>query len=81
MVLNRDEQAEIGRSAIKVIAYSGYCGEQEPRELIVGGELHRVITIDERWIEPGARCFRVRTSDGHRLLLRYDLGSRVWQDR
>ena len=69
------------REPLRVIAYCGYRGEQEPRALIVGGERYEVRAIDDRWIEPGARCFRVRTSGGRRLLLRYDLSSLTWQRR
>lgn len=63
---------------IQVIAYCGYQGEQEPRAVILAGERHAVTAVDDRWIEPGSRCFRVRIRGGRRLLLRYDLGSLTW---
>ena len=66
---------------LQVIAYCGYRGEQEPRAVIVDGERHEVIAIDDRWIEPGARFFRVRTSGDRRLLLRYDLSALTWERR
>ncbi len=66
---------------LRVVAYSGYQGEQEPRALIVAGERLDVVAVDTRWLEPGARCFRVRTGDGRRHLLGYNLRSRTWERR
>ena len=66
---------------IRVIAYCGYRGEQEPRAVIIGRQRHPVTAIDDRWIEPGSRCFDVRIGGGGRLLLRYDLSSLTWHRR
>ena len=55
---------------IRVIAYAGYMGEQEPRELVVDGERFEVIGIDDRWHDPDGRYFKVAASDGRMYLLR-----------
>lgn len=53
--------------AARVVAYSGYQGEQEPRFLVDGAD--RVeLEIRRRWLEPDARCFRVRGGGGEYLL-------------
>ncbi len=62
----------------RVIAYSGYHGEQEPRALIVGGQRLEVVEIRDRWYDPRARHFRVQASDGRDYLLRYDLEELGW---
>jgi len=55
---------------IKVIAYSGYRGEESPRALILQGERIEVVGILRRWIEEGfeestrKRFFIVKGSDG-----------------
>jgi hypothetical protein len=64
---------------VEVVAYAGYRGEQEPRALIVGGERIEVAEIVDRWLEPRARCFRVRTADGAVHRLRYDLDELCWR--
>lgn len=39
-------------STIKVIAYSGYQGEQEPRALVFDGERLDVLSVADRWYAP-----------------------------
>ncbi len=73
--------ASVDGEPFRVIAYSGYQAEQEPRALIVVGERLDVVAIDERWVEPDARYFRVRTRGGRRHLLRYDLSAFAWERR
>lgn len=63
---------------MKVLAYSGYRGEQEPRALVTGRRRLEVTAIDERWREPEASYFRVRTEDGGRHLLRFDREKLDW---
>ncbi len=69
---------EIAVSRLKVVAYSGYQAEQEPRALIVDCQRLEVLRIEDRWYEPVASFFRVRTSDGDSSLLRYDHKTREW---
>ena len=44
------EEGEAER--FRVIAYSGYQGEQEPRALVVEGERLEVVSIQDRWYDP-----------------------------
>jgi hypothetical protein len=62
----------------RVIAYSGYQVEQEPRALIVEGQRLEVVEVEDRWYDPRARHFRVRASDGRSYLVRYDLEELRW---
>lgn len=63
---------------IKVIAYSGYKGEQEPRALVVDGERLDVLGVADRWYDPQAAYFKVRASDGAQYLLRCDYNTQEW---
>lgn len=63
---------------MKVIAYAGYQGEQEPRALVVDGEQFEVIGIDDRWHDPDARYFKVAASDGRMYLVRCDAQDLTW---
>lgn len=63
---------------ITVVAYSGFRGEQEPRALIVDGERLEVLGIDDRWLDPDARYFKVAASDGRIYLLRCDSEDSAW---
>lgn len=70
------EGAASGR--FRVIAYSGYKGEQEPRAFIVEGKRLAVVSIEDRWSEPRRHYFRVWASDGRRYLLHFDLDELAW---
>ncbi len=64
--------------SFRVLAYSGYQGEQEPREIVMEGRRVAVREIEDRWVEPRARYFKVRAENGVAYLLRFDLGERCW---
>jgi len=63
---------------VEVISYAGYRGEEEPRTLVLAGEPHDVLGIDDRWYDPEARYFRVAVADGHVYLLRHDTFNNRW---
>lgn len=54
---------------IRVRAYAGATGEEEPRTVTIEDENLAVEEILDRWREPGGRFFRVRLAGGRRLLL------------
>ncbi len=60
----------------RVIAYSGYQGEQEPRWLLVDCE-RLALEIRRRWLEPGARCFEA-VAEGCVYRLRCRLPELEW---
>lgn len=65
-------------SPIKVVAYAGYQGEQEPRSFHYRGERLQVLGIADRWYDPAGKYFKVRASDGAQYLLRCDAETSEW---
>ena len=63
---------------IRVRAYAGSRGEEEPRAVEVEGRWRAVEEVDGAWREPGARWFRVRIEGGELLLLRCDDADLGW---
>lgn len=66
---------------VRVECHSGSRNDEEPRALWLGGGRHEVMLVLDRWLEPGARCFRVQTYDGRTWDLRQDEGNDVWRVR
>ena len=69
---------------IKVIAYSGYRGEETPRTIILHDKTIGVFEILDRWIEEGfeertrKRFFIVKGSDGIVYKIYYDEKVMEW---
>ncbi len=69
---------------IEVIAYSGYRGEETPREILFHGERIEVTEILKRWIEERLgdrsrrRFFEIRGSDRTIHLIYYDEKAKEW---
>ena len=69
---------------IKVTAYSGYRGEETPRELILHGNKVEVAEILNAWIEAEAesrslkRFFEVKGNDGLIHKIHYDEDKKEW---
>jgi hypothetical protein len=72
---------------IEVVAYSGYRGEETPKNFMLGGRRIEVLEIPERWIEEGIgeratkRFFKVKGSDGGIHQIFYDEKTAEWYDR
>ena len=66
-------------TAFRVDAYPGYKGEDTPRSFTIEGISHTVAEIVDRWYSDTHSYFRVRTTCGHRFVLRFDLGQTVWE--
>ena len=62
-----------------VDAYAGYKGEETPRSFRLHGTTYSVAEIIGRWYSENHAYFKVRTSDGRRYVLRYDLDSFKWE--
>jgi len=60
---------------IHVDAYSGYKANERPRDFTVDQDLYEIAEVEDRWYEPDAMYFRVRTSEGKRYILRYASGA------
>jgi hypothetical protein len=69
----------MAQSNVHVEAYAGYKSEETPRAFTYEGVRHEVRDIIARWYTETHACFRIRTSDGHRFVLRYDQNEQVWE--
>lgn len=70
---------------IRVEAYAGSRGGEEPRTILDGGERKRVVEVLDRWLGSSAHptdspqdYFRVRTDDGQVALIRYNRLFGAW---
>lgn len=69
----------MSESGFHVEAYAGYKGEETPRSFTVDETHHSVAEIIDRWYSETHAYFKVRTTDGHRYVLRYDLDGLLWE--
>jgi hypothetical protein len=71
---------------IHVVAYSGYKANERPLRFwldaqIDGTELtgvYEIEAVEDRWYDPNAEYFKVRTTEGKRYILRYDERADQW---
>jgi len=69
----------VRKGNVLVEAYAGYKGEETPRAFTLDGMRHEVQEIVARWHTDRHACFKLRASDGHRYVLRYDLDELAWE--
>lgn len=70
--------AERGLIEVKVIAYSGYRGEEKPRYIFIEEKKIGVELIEE-WREEEGYWYKVKGDDNRSYLLKYDLKEGVWK--
>ena len=63
---------------IHVDAYSGYKANERPLRFWLDADMYEIDTIEDRWHDPNAEYFKVRTVDGKLFLLRYDEQEDDW---
>jgi hypothetical protein len=63
---------------IHVTSYSGYKANERPHDFIVDEDLYEITEVEDRWYEPDAMYFRVRTTEGKRFILRYRKSEDEW---
>src|SRR5262245_40828606 len=63
---------------IYVDAYAGYKASERPLRFSLDDETYDIASIEDRWQEPAAEYFKVRTVDGKLYLLRYDEREDEW---
>jgi hypothetical protein len=63
---------------IHVTAYSGYKANERPRDFTVDEDVYEIAEVEDRWYEPEAMYFRVRSIEGKRYILRYDESEDEW---
>src|SRR5262249_45221556 len=56
-------------------AYSGYKANERPLKFDLDDRTYEIAAIEDRWQDPNAEYFKVRTVDGKRYLLRYGEGA------
>ena len=64
---------------ISVECYAGYRGEEEPRAFTLGQRRFPVLAIEDRWLHPEHRYFKVLVEDGRRFVVRHDSLSGEWE--
>jgi hypothetical protein len=62
-----------------VECYAGYRAEETPRRIGIGRRRLEVVDIIDRWLDPSHRYFKVACDNGGVYILRYDVGSDVWE--
>jgi hypothetical protein len=55
---------------IDVRAYSGYRANERPSHFCVDEDLFDIAEVEDRWYDPSAEYFRVRSTGGKRYILR-----------
>jgi hypothetical protein len=63
---------------VHVECYAGYRGDEEPRAFSIGERRLEVREVQDRWVGPDYRYFRVAASDGDVYVLRHDEGTGAW---
>jgi len=63
---------------IHVTVYSGYKANERPRDFTVDEDLYEIAEVEDRWYEPAAMYFRVRTTEGKRFILLYNESEDEW---
>jgi hypothetical protein len=73
------------RPIVRVVSYAGWKGEERPMAFYDGDGEHRVLEIQERWVESDALSggsskwyFRVKADDGKEYLLSHDATKKQW---
>ncbi len=64
---------------IRVECYAGYRGEQEPVRIRLGNEQLGVIEIQDRWLSPEHRYFRILSDDNNTYIIRQNSATQDWE--
>lgn len=64
---------------IRVACYAGYWGEEEPQRLWFDGRAVEVAEIQDRWLAPDHRYFKILGDDGYTYIVRNDTQSGRWE--
>lgn len=64
---------------IRVECYAGYRGEQTPQQFFIGEQKVAVVEIEDRWLAPDHRYFKVRGDDGGVYILRHGVAANEWE--
>ncbi len=64
---------------IRVDCYAGYRGEETPRRLTMGTRHIEVVTVQDRWLAPDHRYFKLTGDDGGLYIIRHNPQQDTWQ--
>ena len=64
-------------TAVRVECYAGYRGEETPRRFYHRERRVDVLSVEDRWLSPEHRYFKLQTLDGT-YILRHDTGHDQW---
>jgi hypothetical protein len=63
---------------VHVDAYSGHKANERPLSFYLDEETYDIASIEDRWLDPDAEYFKVRTTDAKVFLLRYAEREDAW---
>jgi hypothetical protein len=63
---------------IRVECYSGHRGEETPRRIWMGNRKIEIKKIQDRWLAPNHRYFKIEGDDDAIYILRHDSNSWEW---
>jgi hypothetical protein len=63
---------------VHVEAYSGYKANERPLRFYLDEGIYEIAAVEDRWQDPDAEYFKVRTTEGKRYLLRYSERNDRW---
>ena len=64
---------------IRVDCYAGYRGEETPRRLTMGARRIGVVTVQDRWLAPDHRYFKLIGDDGGLYIIRHAPREDSWE--
>ncbi|GAB6905487.1 hypothetical protein JCM12296A_13220 [Desulfosarcina cetonica] len=64
---------------IRVECYAGYRGEETPRRFFMGQRCIAVVAVQDRWLAPDHRYFKLMGDDGGLYIVRHDPYIDEWQ--
>lgn len=64
---------------IRVSCYAGYRGEETPTRFWLGDRTVEVLSVEDRWLAPEHRYFKVKGDDGACYILRHDNQTWRWE--
>jgi len=64
---------------IRVECYAGYRGEETPRKIWLGSRKVEVSEIQDRWLAPDYRYFKLAGDDDSVYIIRHNMESLEWE--
>jgi hypothetical protein len=65
--------------SVKVESYAGSMAEEYPLYFHLLGQKIEIKNIEDRWLTPGCRCFKVLAADGNVYVLEYKENNDSWK--